>query len=344
MIKQILIAKWLKLLFMSFLLIIAISFSVFAQAQDPRFVLQVSSKVLSIDGNIVHLSGGVTADLSESKFKRANGFPIENKPLISVGSLVSVQGLVTSELGQPIFIKSSSTIVETGKEFSFWGFLQAVKAKKNTITILNQKINVDPNSMILDEKGNTVTLSSIKKGDKVDLTTIKLINGLVTDQILKFKGDPPGQITGYIKSMNGATLELESGFVFDLTSILKGSVGQEDELFKNPKYYTPGTEVIIGLSSKTAMSPPQGVIPVDGGFGFSKAPITIDTKLQAVDLVEKTITVLNHKISIPDNLFIEGPRGKITIEQLVVGKDILIFADLNDADIIPKVAFQVFIN
>lgn len=335
--------KIFNLLLMTLLLIITMSIVAFAQAQDPRFVSKVSSKVLSVDGNIIHLSGGVTVDLSESKFTNSLGDPVTNRPTIAVGNIVSVQGLVLSEIDKPIFIKCSSAIVETGKELFYWGLLQSVKAKKNTITVLNQKITVEPNARIIDEKGNNVTLSSIKKGDKAEIMATSLTNGLSTNSVMKYKGIPTCQLTGFVKSINGAKIELESGLVFDITKVLD-SLGKDDAEIFSPKNFNPGTEIIIGLSDKTAMSPPQGVISVDGAFGFSRAPITIDAKLQAVDSINKTITVLNHKISLPDTIFIEGTRGKITINQLIVGKDIMVFADLNDAEILPKFVSQPFIN
>jgi hypothetical protein len=293
---------------------------------------EVYSKVIEVKGDIIRLSGGITIDISDAKF--TNRFGLIDKPTISVGNNISVNGITVVATGTGTLIKATRAIVSTGKEFSYLGVAQNTSSK--TITIFNKELEVDSKTSLINQKGKTVKLKSIKPGSLIDLFGVALTDKVVAERIIKStEKSPKGQLTGFIKSINGTKIELEGGFLVDIDKILK-QITDPDDFFKNPKIFTSGTEIIVGLLDETALALPSGVVAIDGAFGLAKAPITIDGKLQAVDLAENTITVLGQKITLPNDVIIEVRGKRVNLAGLLVGSTLNIRADLNDNQVVPK--------
>jgi hypothetical protein len=306
----------------------------------------IYSTIVGIEGNVVRLAGGYSVDLSEAKFE-GRSFELSQKPEIRVGDVIQVSGTVISKPGDLPMIKAATAQVQTGKEFYFEGFVQDVNERNNTITFLNQKVTVASNAVLMTRKGKLIRLKSIKPGNDIYVTGVGLSTGLVASEVFRVN-DPEGplnEVIAYVKSVNGTVIELEGGFKIDIAKILKSIEGPGFELFKNPAFYGPGTEILFTVREKTAEESSTGILQVDGAFGFTKAPISIHANLQSVDPVERTITVLNQKIFIPENTIIQGPRsGRISLEQLVVGQSISVYGSIGENGLVLRFLSQVFVN
>lgn len=301
------------------------------KGQSPNFD-QVYSKVLEVQGNTVRLSGGITVDISEAKF--SNSFGSIERPTINVGNSLSLGGLSIVSSGANMIVKATRASVFTGKEFFYLGVAQDTDSK--TVTIYNKDVEVNSTTSLINQRGKSVKLKAIKPGSPIELYGGVVGDKIVAQQVIKSnEGSPKGQLIAFIKSIDGTKIELEGGFLVDVSKILR-QVSDPDDFFQNPKIFNAGTEIIVGLTDQTAVAVPSGIVPIDGAFGLARSPITIDAKLQAVNLTEKTITVLNRTIAIPEDVIIEARGKRVGLEGLLIGSSINIRADLNDNQIVPK--------
>lgn len=345
MLSQVLIEKFPVLMPMLLLMIMLGSINQ-TQAQTANLVPLgrefISSKVVAVEGNIVRLAGGFSADISQVEYKDTIGFPVDPQPIM-VGQYLRASGKIVSQMGQPVMIKAEEVNISSGNQLSFTGTVQKVKAKKNKIMVLGREITVLPTTRILSIQGNAINLSDVKTGNNIDVIFDSTDNGFVAISILRLSPEdsrPLNHISGTLKVINGTRLELEGNFSFDVQPV---SVGPEDELFNDPYFLGPGTRVGVSLSKEIATKTPKGVLKAEGSFGFSRGAITLDGNLQSFDAANRTITILNRTFTLPDRFFVLGPGGKSTLDKLVIGQGITLFAEETPDGLIIKVVLQPFV-
>jgi hypothetical protein len=242
---------------------------------------------VKITGNIVECRNGLSADVSEAMNLR----PIEvGDKLIAFGDMVADPNFQT-------LIKAEVTRVVKLRDVELDGVIQSVDG--NVITILNQKVEIGPNTTIFG-------VDKLQPGQGAYVYAEFLANGFRAFEVYisPDKDSVDLGITSAIAAIEGRKVSLVGDFTVNVT--------EENLKFFELSGMGVNSTVFVNLrqvpKSKRLKSP---------FLGEFQTNLTLGGELQAVDLVNRTITVINQVVKIDEFTIIsDSTGGRIELKDL----------------------------
>lgn len=255
---------------------------------DPEKEYFHAAKVIAINGNIIECEHGIAADISTAKLDRS----------VEVGDLFFAFGQLSENSSFKTFIAAENATVVKSRDVELDGPIQSVDA--NSLTIFNQRVQVD-------ERTELVGTNSLQAGQTAFIYTEYVNKNFRAFRII-VSPDPKNVdlgITSAITAIQGTKVSLMGDFTVNISNenlefFKKNGVGVNSLAYVNLRQ---------APTSKKLKSPFLGTHSVNMQFGG---------KLQAVDPVNKTITVLNQVLPISQATRVDDGFSRVKLDQINV--------------------------
>lgn len=278
-----------------FILLFALPSQAHAQS-EADCAGSINTVVKAVNGHLAECAGGITLDLSTAQifsiFGEKSVADVEpGARLRAEGEVVKGQGAP----GSPLF-KVTQASIFLSKEVLVCAPVQSVDTVNNTITIFNQKVQIDANTLLLREKKNkkpkTITLAEIMPGQEVTIEA-NLIDGRLL-ALTVVRGISPenidARIIAFTTLFDGRNLTLAGGFVADVS-----------------KFLAVANEIAVGIPVAIAIANPLGgENPLQVlSLGVTNKNLFIGGRLFGVDTAAGSVTLLDKTIKV-------GPETKFS--------------------------------
>jgi hypothetical protein len=272
-----------------FITVIMISASqpAFAQLEfDPEKEYFHAAKVLTINGNIIECERGLVADISNARVNRN----------IEVGDLLFAFGQLTDDANFKTLIHAENVSVVKTRDVELDGPIQSVDG--NSLTMLNQRVEIDAQTELIGA-------DSLQAGQAAYVYTEYLNNSFRAFRII-VSADPKNVDLGIISaitSIQGTKVALMGDFSVNISA-------------ENLDFFKKNGVGINSLAYVNLRQEPKTKKLKSPFLGIHTINMQVGGRMQAVDPVNKTVTVLNQVIPISQATRVDDGFSRLKLDEI----------------------------